>query len=186
MNGTQQLSTNSPPMVSEGLVPEPEDWYAVHTRSQHEKRVAEKLQEKGVATFLPLIAQVHRWSDRRKLVYLPLFPCYVFVCIVHSVETRLRVLQVSGVFGFVGSRGIGTPIPKKEIEDIQALLKHEVAYTGHPFLKAGQRVRIRGGCLNGIEGILVNGSSERSLVVSVELIQQSVAIRINGYDVEPV
>jgi transcription antitermination factor NusG len=96
-----------------------EDWYAFHTRVQHEKKVAAKLQEKGVGTFLPLLAQLHRWSDRRKMVYSPLFPCYFFVSLVHSMERRLRVRRGPGVFGFVGSRGIGTPIPKKEIEDIQ-------------------------------------------------------------------
>jgi transcription antitermination factor NusG len=145
-----------------------------------------RLQDKGVTTFLPQVTQVHRWSDRRMLVQLPLFPCYAFVHVARSVEIRHAVLQTSGLIGFVGIRGVGIPIPDKEIEDIQTLLAHNVTCAFYPFLRVGQRVRIRGGCLEGVEGILLAKNSDRSLVVSVELIQRSVAVRIDGYDVEPV
>ena len=88
--------------------------------------------------------------------------------------------------GFVGICGVGLPIPDKEIEDIQTLLAQNVTCALYPFIRMGQRVRIRGGCLDGVEGILVAKNSDRNLVVSIELIQQSVAVRIDGYDVEPV
>jgi transcription antitermination factor NusG len=161
-------------------------WYAVQTRSRHEKMVTTQLRNKGINTFLPLITQTHRWSDRNKRVQLPLFPCYSFLRLDASLRKQVMVLQTPGVVGFVGVRGAGLPIPNREIEDIQTLLASDVPCTLYPFLKVGQRVRIRGGCLDGIEGILVARNGNRSLIVSIEMIQRSVAVSIEGYDVEPV
>jgi transcription antitermination factor NusG len=161
-------------------------WYAIHTRARHEKKAVLQLQDKGVTTFLPLITQAHRWSDRSQLIQLPLFACYIFVRMAASVETRLAVLETPGVLAFVGIHGVGIPVPDKEIEDIKTLLAHAAACTPHPFLKLGRRVRIRGGCFDGVEGILVGKNRDRSLVVSIELIQRSVAVRIDGYDVEAI
>ena len=101
-------------------------------------------------------------------------------------EKRLTTLQTPGVLGFVGIRGVALPIPDKEIEDIRTLLAQNVTCALYPFAREGQRVRIRVGCLDGIEGLLVAKNSDRSLVVSIELIHRSVAVRMNGYDVEPV
>jgi len=81
---------------------------------------------------------------------------------------------------------VGAPIPEKEIEDIQTLLAQNVSSSLYPFIKVGQRVRIRGGCLDGVEGILVAEKSNRRLVVSVELIQRSVSVQIDGYEVEAI
>jgi len=100
-------------------------------------------------------------------------------------ENRLCVLHTAGVLGFVGVHGVGLPIPEKQIEDIQTLLAHNVTFGLCPFLNVGQRVRIRGGCLEGVEGILVAKNTDRSLVVSVEMIQRSIAVRVDGYDLEP-
>ena len=160
-------------------------WYAVQTRARHEKKVATQLQGKGVAVYLPLIPQVHRWSDRSKVVQLPLFAGYAFVRTELSPVARLGVLQTAGVISFVGNHGQGIPIPDKEIEDVQALLTHKAPCALYPFLKVGQRVRIRGGCLDGVEGILAALDSKRSVVVSIELIQRSLAVRVEGFDVEP-
>lgn len=160
-------------------------WYAVHTRPRHEKTVTAQLENKSIETFLPLSTRVHRWSDRSKKVQLPLFPCYTFLRLDTCTGKRLVVLQTPGVLGFVGVRGVGLPIPDKEIEDIQTLLTHNVACTPYHFLKLGQRVRIRGGCLEGVEGILVSTTNSRCLVISMELIGRSLAVRVEGYDVEP-
>jgi transcription antitermination factor NusG len=178
---TQQHTTSS-------HIPIPREihWYAVHTRSQHEKKVARQLTEKGVANFLPIQSLTRRWSDRNKIVEMPLFPGYVFVRMRLSVESRLPVLQASGVAGFVGVSGWGSPIPDKQIEDLQILLSRKVPFECHPFLREGRRVRVRGGCLEGIEGILVQRISDRDLVLSVEPIQRSLVIRLDNYDVEPV
>ena len=170
-----------PPLALQAL-----RWYAIHIRARREKKAALQLQDKGVPTFLPLITQAHRWSDRSQLIQLPLFACYIFVRMAASVETRLAVLQTPGVIALVGIHGFGIPIPDKEIEDIKTLLARDAACTPYPFLKLGRRVRIRGGCFDGVEGILVGKNRDRSLVVSIELIQRSVAVRIDGYDVEAI
>jgi transcription termination/antitermination protein NusG len=164
--------------------PPDEQWYALYTRSRHEKVVAASLQEKGVATFLPLFPRVHRWSDRRKIVQMSLFPGYTFVRVDATPETYVRVLQTPGVVGFVGTGRRGIPIPDKQIEDIRTLLARNISCAVFPFLRMGQRVRIRGGCLNGIEGRLVALKGDRNLVISVEPILRSLAIRLDGYDVE--
>ena len=160
-------------------------WFAVQTRSRHEKMAARQLQAQGFATFLPLSVEMRQWSDRRKVVEMPLFPGYVFLQMVYLPEQRLRVLTTEGVVNFVGVHSQGVPIPDKQIEDIQTLLTAKVPFESYPFLKVGQRVRIRSGSLEGIEGILVRQESDRRLVISVELIQQSVSIRLQDYEVEP-
>ncbi|MBS1851218.1 MAG: UpxY family transcription antiterminator [Acidobacteria bacterium] len=162
------------------------NWYAVQTRARHEKVVAERLQEQGIATFLPLTREVHRWSDRKKVVELPLFSCYVFAKFLPSNEERLRVCRTHGVFQVVGVRGEAIPIPEEQIESVRAVLNEQIPWFTHPFLKIGQRVRIRSGALNGVEGVLVARAGERTLVVSVDVIQRSLAVRIEGYDVEAV
>ena len=161
-------------------------WYAVHTRARHEKAVVAQMQNHGLATFLPLVTQVHRWSDRRKTVQLPLFSCYVFVRLLPRPEFQVKVLQTQGVLRFVGSRGEGASIPDSEVESIRTLLASNAPYTCYPFLKVGQRVRVRGGSLEGIEGILISRQGDRRLVISVEPIQRSLAIPIDDYQVEPV
>lgn len=161
------------------------NWYAIQTRSRHEKLVARQLQNQGVTTFLPLTTRLRQWSDRRKLVQLPLFPGYAFVRLIYDAQERLRVLRTEGVVGFVGTHGQGISIPEKQIENIQAILASEVPFRSHPFLRIGQRVRILGGSLEGTEGILVSHNGDRMLVVSVELIQRAVSIHLHGYDVEP-
>jgi transcription antitermination factor NusG len=161
-------------------------WYALHTRSRHEKKVAAEVAEKGFFSFLPCITKKHRWSDRIKLVELPLFPGYVFVQTAASPEHRLSILTTPGVVSFVGSQGRGAPIPEEQIESVRSIVEQEVPFVLYPGLVVNQRVRIRGGCLDGLEGVLVAKHSDLSLVVSIELIQRSIAIRVNGYDLEPV
>ncbi len=160
-------------------------WYAIQTRSRHEKKVTAKLEEKGVCAFLPLVTALHTWSDRRREVQLPLFPGYVFVRIAAGERgSRNTVLQTGGVTSFVGVRGSGIPISDKEIESVQAIIAGGIPFTSYPFLNVGHRVRIRGGSLDGIEGILVAKNGDQSLVVSVQLIQRSLALRVVGYQVE--
>jgi transcription antitermination factor NusG len=160
-------------------------WYAVQTRARHEKQVAQRFQEQGFPTFLPLISEAHRWSDRKKIVELPLFGCYVFVKASADRETRLKVCRIDGVFRIVGAKGEGAPIPENEIEAIRVITSQQLAWSEHPFLKIGQRIRIRSGALAGVEGILTGRNGDRTLVVSVDAIQRSLAVRIEGYDVEP-
>jgi transcription antitermination factor NusG len=162
-----------------------ECWYGLHTRPRHEKLVAQRLEERGVTAFLPLVTEVHRWSDREKKVELPLFSCYVFAKFTLNRAERLRVLRVDGVFSLVGARGEGTPIPDAQIDAVRSLVETELPWSSHPFLKIGQRVRIRSGALDGMEGILLSRNGDQTLVISIEAIQRSLAVRVEGYEVEP-
>ena len=177
----RESTSQLPPL---GFVPEESNWYAVHTMARHEKRIAAQFEEKRVCTFVPLLQQIRRWSDRRTMVGVPMFSCYAFVRIVQTTEERLKVLRTPGVLGFVGSERQGTPIPDDQVENLRTAIRGKIPCALHPFVSAGKRVRIRGGSLDGVEGILVRQGGEQSVVVSVELLQRSVAIRVEGYDIE--
>ena len=182
--GEAQLGTGSLP--AESFSADGAQWYALHTRPQHEKSVASHLQRQGLTSFLPLVSEVHRWSDRNKVVQLPLFSCYVFVHMRLVPESWSRVMNVMGVLRFVGVRREGIPIPNSQIQAIQVLLTSGLEYQICPFLQVGQRVRIRGGALHGIEGILTARNGDRVLIISVEPIQRSISVRIGDYGVEAV
>jgi transcription antitermination factor NusG len=160
-------------------------WFAVQTRPRHEKKVSAELQEKGVSAFLPLVPSKRQWSDRSCVVEMPLFPQYVFVRIAQTLQTRVSVLRTNGVTNFVGTRGMGVPIPDEQIERVQTVVARGIPATPHSFLNVGKRIRIRGGALDGLQGILTAVNGNQTLVVSVELIQRSIAIRIAGFSVEP-
>jgi transcription antitermination factor NusG len=161
-------------------------WYAIRTRSRHEKVVAMQLTSLEVEHFLPVVNSIHRWSDRQKQVSLPLFPGYAFVRLDYASEYRLRVVKTHGVVGFVGSRGEATPIPDSQIDSVRTLLTQDVPFKNHAFLRLGQRIRVRGGSLDGVEGILIEQKKGRTLVLSIEPIQRSISIDLEGYDVEVV
>lgn len=170
--------------VAPGATSDQESWYAVQTRARHERVVVQRFQEKGLPTFLPLYTELRKWSDRWKSVELPLFSCYVFVKIMATNEDRLRVLRTDSVFDFVGTPRQGTPIPDEQIDAVRTIVGERMNWETYPFLKIGQRVRIRSGSLAGVEGILVSRNGKRSVVVSVDAIQRSLAVRVEGYEIE--
>src|SRR5690349_1495912 len=163
-----------------------ENWYALHTRSRHERVVEHRLHQQGISTFCPIVSEVHRWSDRRKKVEVPLFSCYVFVHMAMTPEERTKVFRAEGFLAFVGARGHALPIPDEQIDAVRAIVEQKVPWCSHPYLKVGQRIRIRGGALDGVEGIFLSRNGEDSLVVSVDAVQRSMAVRISGYDIEVV
>jgi transcription antitermination factor NusG len=171
--------------ISQLSIPD-RSWFAVQTWPRYEKKVADELRTKSIEVFLPLQSSVRQWSDRRTTVQVPLFPSYVFVRIPEQLHTRVSVLRTNGVTGFVGSTRAGTPISEGEIESIHIILRRSIPYESCPFVGIGQRVRIRGGSLDGVEGILVGKNQDLSLVVSIKIIQRSVAVRVAGYRVEPI
>ncbi|MGC2171200.1 MAG: UpxY family transcription antiterminator [Candidatus Sulfotelmatobacter sp.] len=172
--------------VGTGSLPETPQWYAIRTRSRHEKMVAEQLERQGIEGFLPLAKRTHKWSDRMKEVGLPLFSGYTFVRLLLGSPDRVRVLRTHGVAGFVGVRGVGIPVPEKQIENLKTLLLNQIAMKDHAFLPIGQRVRIRGGALDGIEGVLAAQKGDRTLVISIEPIHRSLSLCLDGYEVEPI
>lgn len=158
-------------------------WYAAYVCSRHEKHVARQLQERRLECFVPLYKSVRRWKDRRKEVDLVLFPGYVFV---HAdPSSRVQVLQVPGVVRFVSFNGRPTPLPNEEIESLSRGLVSGMVVRPHPYLRVGRRVRICYGPLAGTEGILLRRKDRVRVVISIELIQRSVAVELDEADVRP-
>jgi transcription antitermination factor NusG len=159
-------------------------WYALYTRHQHEKTVAEMLSLKGFEVFLPLYRAVHRWKDRSKILSLPLFPGYVFVR--GGLDRRVQLVTTPGVY-MILCRGIHVAfIPEEEILTIQKSLEGNYHVEPHPFLKCGDRVRVKRGALEGVEGILARKKNMCRLVLSVDMLAQSVGVEIDASDVEAV
>lgn len=166
--------------------PNTANWYAVATKSRHERIVAHQLRTHGITTFVPSLREVHRWSDRSKTLEVPLFAGYVFLHASLSAEVRKFVSFARGTAGFISMQGSPVAIPSKEIDAIQRILSHQVNCAAYAYLKVGERVRIRGGALDGIEGILVQSNGHNGLVVSINGISRSVLVRIHGYSVEAI
>ena len=158
-------------------------WFAVRIRYRFEKKVTKQLHDKGCEIYLPLRIERHSWSDRRKNVTIPLFPGYAFVRVERSAAERRRILETPGLMGFVSFGNIIVPIPAPQIEGLRLLLKENTPFAPYPFVKAGQRVRVRGGSLDGLEGVLVEFEKGK-LVISIDAIQRSLAIEISGYQME--
>jgi transcription antitermination factor NusG len=158
-------------------------WWALYTRHQHEKVVAQILLTKGFEVFLPLYESIRRWKDRNKLLSLPLFPCYVFVR--GGMSRRSLVVTTPGVHMILYNGERIAVIPNEEIESIRRAVDGPFRVEPHPFLKCGERVRVTRGSLEGVEGVLVRKKSLYRLVLSVEMLAQSVAVEIDASDVEP-
>jgi len=164
------------------LAMELRQWYAIYTCANHEKRVAAELQARAVENFLPLYSSVRRWKDRRVRLDLPLFPGYVFVRL--AMQDRLRVVQVPSVVRLVGFGGVPAVLPETEMEIVRAGLSTGLRAEPHPFLTVGRRVRIVDGPFAGLAGILKQKKCGLRVVVSLELIQRSVAVDVDASDVE--
>lgn len=162
-----------------------QSWYAVRTRPRFEKKVVSQLKYKEIETFLPLSASLRQWSDRKTLVHLPIFPGYIFVRIAASLANRIAVLRARGVLNFVGPRDVGVPIADDEIESVRAIVDRKVVFECYPYLNTGDKVCIRGGPLDGVTGVLETINRDKSLVISVHMIQRSIAMRVEGFRVEP-
>jgi len=162
----------------------PSDWYALYTRHQHEKNVALSLTDKGFEVFLPLYTAVHRWKDRDKRLSLPLFPCYIFLR--NPTERWQSILATPGVYSLVGFAKRPATISSEEIDAVKRVVGSCLKLEPHPFLQCGDRVRLRAGPLEGLEGLLVRKKSVWKLVVSVEMLQRSVAVEVDATMVERV
>lgn len=158
-------------------------WYAAYTSANHEKRVAEQLEARTVEHFLPSYSSVRRWKDRRVTLQLPLFPGYVFVRM--ELRNRLQVLQLPGVARLVGFGGMPTPLPQEEIDALRAGLAGGLRAEPHPYLNVGRRVRVKQGPLAGLEGILLRWKGNWRVVLSIDLIQRSVAVDVDASALGP-
>ena len=158
-------------------------WYAVCVRSQHEKRVADALTSKGYECLLPTYRERRKWSDRTKVLELPLFPGYLFSRF--DIEVRLPILTTPGVLSVAGLGKIPQSLDPEEIEQIQ-----KVHVSGHPaqpwpFFKIGEKVRITAGPLQGVQGLLVQRRGETRVVLSVSLIEKSISVQVESDAIHP-
>jgi len=163
---------------------DPGPWCAVYTRHQHERTVTEMLESKGFEAFFPSYESVRKWKDRRKVISLPLFPCYVFVR--GAIERRLPVLTTPGVHMLITSGEQVATVPEQEIEAIRRTVQAQIGVEPHPFVRCGERVRVVRGSLEGVEGVLARKKNLYRLILSVEMLAQSVAVEIDAQDVVPV
>lgn len=157
-------------------------WYAIHTRSRHEKMVRDQLDAKGITHLLPLHRKRSKWKDRVKMIEVPLFSGYLFG--YFALQDKLHILTTVGVARLVGINGTPVPVPEEQIEAVRTMVEQKLPYDPHPYLCEGMRVRVKRGPLAGAEGILLAKKKQYRFVISIDLIQKSVAVDIDSADVE--
>jgi transcription antitermination factor NusG len=153
-------------------------WYALYTRSRHEKSVYDAMRQSRIETFLPLRRISRRWSDRTKHVLEPLFRGYVFVRI--PLLSKLDVLKVHGAVRFVSRGGHAIPVPERELSMVRQFVDKEIEMDPFPYLACGARVRVTRGVMKGVEGILVQKMGQCRLVLSLDMLYQSVSVEIDA------
>jgi transcription antitermination factor NusG len=188
------------------------EWHALYVRHQHERTVAHHLEQLEFQVFLPLYREIRRWSDRRKELSRPLFPGYVFFS--GGLDRRLQILNTPGVCSLVMCAGKVAVIPAAELEPIGRIVSSNAAVAPHPFLRAGDRIRVRSGPLAGLEGLVARVKDARvkdarvkdarvkdargkdargtdsmgdpmRIVFSVQTLCQSIAVEVDESMVEP-
>jgi transcription antitermination factor NusG len=158
------------------IVEGPKDaWYAISA--------AELLTRKGFEILLPLYRLIRRWKNRDKSVLSPLFPCYLFVRT--DLSRKVDILRTPGVFWLVESGGCACHIPDADIEAINKIAQSPALIAPHPYLKSGERVRVRCGSLEGLEGILIRFKNQYRVVLTVELLRKAVAVEVDLSAIEP-
>lgn len=156
-------------------------WYAAYTCVNREVKIATQMERRGIEHFLPTYESVRRWKDRRVRLAMPLFPGYVFVFL--ALRDRLPVLQIPGVVHLVSFNGHPAPLDAQQIERLRMALS-QLRAEPHPFLTVGRNVRVRSGPLAGVDGILLRHKNNCRVVLSLELIQRSVAVEVDITDLE--
>jgi transcription antitermination factor NusG len=160
-----------------------DDWFAVYTRHQHERKVASLLAEQDYEIFYPTYSELHRWKDRKKEVTLPLFPGYVFFR--SPLERHAGVLFTPGVHFIVSTGRSPAAIPNDEIAGLRVASDERLPLEPFPFLSKGDRVRVTRGPLEGVEGLLARKKDSLRLVLSVDILGRSAGVEIDAHDVKP-
>jgi len=170
------------------LVPSPElpAWYALYTRSRFEKKLMSELSDRSIEVFLPMREILSRWKDRKKKIWIPLFPGYIFVHHVDTPANRYRVLNVPGAVRFVGFNSQTVPIPQDQIDGVRRFLESNLMVDPYPYMRIGRRVEVVAGPLKGIQGKLVQKRGRFRFVLQVDLIRQAIAVEIDASDVRPI
>lgn len=157
-------------------------WYALRTKSRHEKFVRDQLNKQGIEPLLPTVKRISQWKDRKKEIEVPLFSGYCFVRF--GEKGKLPVQKVVGVLEVVGSKR-PEPIPEEEIESLKTLMTSVLPYDPHPYLHEGMKVEVVRGPLQGVHGILLRKEKRHRLVIGVHVIQQAAVVEIDVNDVVP-
>jgi transcription antitermination factor NusG len=155
----------------------PAPWYAVYTKHQHEKTACDYLLRKEFEVFLPLYSATRRWKDRKKIVQLPLFPCYLFL--QANLEKKIDILRAPGVFSLVESGGRACEVPQSDIDGIRRIVQSSARAEPHAVLNSGEYVRVCKGPLAGLEGVLTRVKGNYRLVLSVEVLQKGIAVEVD-------
>jgi transcription termination/antitermination protein NusG len=161
-------------------------WYALYTRSRFEKKMLRELTDRSVEVFLPMREVISRWKDRKKRIWIPLFPGYIFVNHIDTPENRFRILNIPGAVRFIGREGRAEPIPEEQIQYVRRFLESSIAIDPYPYMQVGTRVEVIAGPLKGIHGILVEKRGRFRFVLQVDLIRQAVSVEIDASDVRPI
>lgn len=159
-----------------------QNWYALFTRHQHEKSVALALSNKCHEVYLPLYRSDRQWQDRAKQLWLPLFPCYVFIR--EGMDRRLQILTTPGIIHIVGWDGHPAIVPQAQLDAVRQIVQSRLVVESHPYLLCGDRVRVKTGPLMGLEGILTRKKGVARLVVCMEMLGRSAAVEIDVLNVE--
>jgi transcription antitermination factor NusG len=160
-------------------------WYALYTRSRFEKKLMSELADRSIEVFLPMREVLSRWKDRKKRIWLPLFPGYIFVHHEDTPANRFRILNIPGAVRFIGFNGQTTPIPQDQIDSVRRFLEAKLALDPYPYMTIGRRVEVIAGPLKGIQGKLVQKKGRFRFVIQVDLIRQAVSVEIDASDVRP-
>lgn len=159
------------------------EWYAVYTKSRHEKVAQVNLQSRGIITFLPLREVISRWKDRKKVINVPLFPSYIFVNASLS-DIYNKVVYTKGVLRVVGYNGIPIPVSNQQVESVKTLVQNKLKYDPYPYLDSGREVVIKSGPLQGIVGKIIEKRSKHTFVLSIDLIKRAVSVEVDVLDIE--
>ncbi len=181
---TPELELASP------TVPAPEvegaAWYALYTRSRFEKKLMSELADRSIEVFLPMREILSRWKDRKKKIWIPLFPGYLFIHYVDTSAERYRILNIPGAVRFVSFNSQIVPVPQEQIDGVRRFLESHLAIDPYPYIKVGRRVEVIAGPLKGIKGKLVQKRGRFRFVLQVDLIKQAVSVEIDASDVRPI
>jgi len=159
------------------------EWYAVYTRSRHEKMVAEQLADKEIEHLLPVYDVLSQWKDRKKWVQKPLFPGYLFARTI--LADVMTVVSSRGVVCVVSNRDGPVPVPEGQVEAVRRMVEEPVKVDPWPYLSTGRLVRVKRGPLRGVEGHVVRRNGTCRLVVSIDLLGQAVAAEVAAECLEP-
>jgi transcription antitermination factor NusG len=159
-------------------------WYAVYTYPRHERSVTEHLEAHVIEAFLPSCRVKSRWKDRRVEIERVIFPCYVFARM--KLHHRVTVMSIPSVIRIVSFSGAPVAIPDAEIDAVRLCLGVGAKVEQHSYIEVGERVRVRSGAFEGLEGIVLRRSNGCKLVVSIGLIHQSVALEIEAKELETI